>query len=273
MSNCDQYREMYELYALGTLEPAERAEFEAHLATGCAECTQGVAEARWLVSQLAYTATDALPSDMLKGRLMQTVRAEAKSASGGTVRGESATKIPAWILAGVAALLLVTLYSMWNAHQITKNLQAANERAAQMQRERADTQQKLDAMEKGMAAAQRENAIWTDPASVKVMLMPQKIQAPQLVAMCGEKGIVVSGKQVPMPTGNRVLQLWLIPKEPGAKPMPSMTMRPDAAGKLVLVVADLPKQVGDIKALAITEEPEGGSPQPTSAIRWVGAMT
>lgn len=263
---------MYELYALGALEPAERAEFEAHLATGCPECASGVAEARWLVSQLAYTATDASPSEMLKGRLMQTVRAEAKSATRGAIPGEAA-KIPSWLLAGIAALLLVTLYSTWSAHQATKTLQAANERAAKMQRERADSQQKLDAMEKEMAAARRENTIWTDPASVKVTLMPQKIQAPQLVAMCGEQGIVLSGKQVPMPTGNHVLQLWVIPKEPGAKPMPSMTMRPDAAGKLVLVVADPPKPVGDIKALAITEEPEGGSPQPTSAIRWVGAMT
>ena len=41
----------------------------------------------------------------------------------------------------------------------------------------------------------------------------------------------------------------------------------------VMVVAHPPDTVSEIKALAITEEPEGGSPQPTSAIRWVGAMT
>lgn len=273
MSTCDQFREMYELYALGALEPAERAQFEVHLATDCVECARGVAEARWVVSQLAYTAADAAPSDMLKGRLMQTVRAEAKSASLGGVRSGSTAGIPAWLSAGIAALLLITLYSAWSAHQTKEDLRAANEREAQVQSERTEAQQKFDAMEKEMAAVLRENAIWTDPASVKITLMPQKIQAPQLVAMCGEQGIVLTGKKVPMPSGNRVLQLWVISKEPGAKPMPSMTMRPDASGKLVVVVANLPKQVGDIKALAITEEPEGGSAQPTSAVRWVGAMT
>jgi len=273
VSDCVQFREMYELYALGALEPAERAEFEAHLATGCAECAKGVAEARWLLSQLAYAAPDAVPSDMLKGHLMQTVRAEAKSAPAGGVRSGNATGIPAWLSAGIAALLLITLYSAWSAHQTKEDLRAANERAAQVQTERTEAQQKLDAMEKEMAAVRRENAIWTDPAAVKITLMPQKIQAPQLVAMCGEQGIVLTGKKVPMPAGNRVLQLWVIPKGPGAKPMPSMTMRPDSNGKLVLIVANPPKQIGDIKALAITEEPEGGSPQPTSAIRWVGAMT
>ncbi|HXM90527.1 MAG TPA: hypothetical protein VN974_03210, partial [Candidatus Dormibacteraeota bacterium] len=72
---------MYEAYALGALDPPERAAFEAHLATGCAECAKAVAEARWLVSQLAYLAPEAATSDLLKGRLMQTVRSEAKSKS------------------------------------------------------------------------------------------------------------------------------------------------------------------------------------------------
>jgi anti-sigma-K factor RskA len=76
-----------------------------------------------------------------------------------------------------------------------------------------------------------------------------------------------------MPSANHVLQLWFIPKTPGAKPMPSMSLRPDSSGRLLMVVAHPPENVGEIKALAITEEPEGGSPQPTSAIRWMGAMS
>ena len=81
MSNCDQFRELCEAYALGALDTPEWTAFEAHLATGCAKCAKSVAEARWLVSQLAYLAPEAVTSDMLKGRLMQTVRSEAKSSS------------------------------------------------------------------------------------------------------------------------------------------------------------------------------------------------
>ncbi len=132
---------------------------------------------------------------------------------------------------------------------------------------------RLPRLTEQIAAMRRENAILTDPAATKIMLMPQKIAAPELVAMWQhENGIVVTGRKVPMPSANHVLQLWLIPKDPGAKPMPSMALRPDANGKFVMVVAH-PPDPGGIKALAITEEPEGGSPQPTSAIRWVGAMT
>ena len=265
---------MYEAYALGALDAPARETLEAHLATGCAQCAKSVAEARWLVSQLAYTAPEAGPSDTLKGRLMQILHSEAKSSpAGARATTGVAPGIPYWLSAGIAALLLITFYSGWNAHRMKEELRAANERlAARVRDERIEAQQK-GAMEEQMAAMRRENAILTDPATVKITLMPQKIQAPQLVAMCGKNGIVLTGQKVPMPSGNRVLQLWLIPKAPGAKPMPSMALRPDDNGWLLMVVAHPPEGVGEIRALAITEEPAGGSPQPTSAIRWVGAMT
>lgn len=273
MSSCDQFREMYEAYALGALDAPDREALEAHLATGCAECAKAVSEARWLISQLAYTAPEASPSDMLKGRLMKTVRSEAKSSSHGSA-GAAAPGIPYWLSAGIAALLLITFYSAWDAHRMKEELRASNERmAAHMQDERTEARQRIAAMEEQMALMHRENAILTDPSAVKITLMPQKIQAPQLVAMCGQNGIVLTGQKVPMPSGNRVLQLWLIPKAPGAKPMPSMALRPDANGRFVMVVVHAPESIGEIKALAITEEPAGGSAQPTSAIRWVGAMT
>jgi anti-sigma-K factor RskA len=284
VSNCDQFREMYEAYALGALDPSERAVLEGHLATGCAECAKSVAEARWLVSQLAYLAPEAATSDMLKGRLMQTVRSESKSKSSSPVATASTTTpsgVAYWLSAGIAALFLLTLYFAWDAHRVKEELRAANElnqrneqMVASTENERAAIQQKLAAMEEQMAKMHRETAILTDPASVKIMLAAQKIQAPQMVAMWHAKyGIVLTGQKVPMPSGNRVLQLWLIPKAPGGKPMPSMTVRPDANGNFVILVSDPPAASNDTKALAITEEPAGGSAAPTTTPKWVGAMT
>jgi anti-sigma-K factor RskA len=282
VSNCDQFREMYEAYALGALDPPERAALEAHLATGCAECAKSVAEARWLVSQLAYLAPEASTSDMLKGRLMQTVRSEAKSSSSvSTASITTASGIPYWLSAGIAALLLLTLYFAWDAHRLKQELRAVNERnqrneqmVASMQDDRATSKQELTAMQEQMAKMRRENAILTDPASVKITLAAQKIQAPQMVAMWHAKyGIVLTGQKVPMPSGNRVLQLWLIPKTPGGKPMPSMTVRPDPNGNFVILVSNPPATSSETKALAITEEPAGGSAAPTTTPKWVGAMS
>jgi anti-sigma-K factor RskA len=284
VSNCDQFREMYEAYALGVLDPTERAALETHLASGCAECAKSVAEARWLVSQLAYLAPEASTSDMLKGRLMQTVRSEAKSKLSSPVATAASTTpsgIPYWLSAGIAALLLLTLYFAWDAHRLKEELRAANEqnqRAEQLvasaEGERAATQQKLAGMEEQMAKMHRETTILTDPSSIKIMLAAQTIQAPQMVAMWHAKyGMVLTGQKVPMPSGNRVLQLWLIPKAPGGKPMPSMTVRPDANGNFMLLVSNPPVAGSDTKALAITEEPAGGSAAPTTTPKWVGAMS
>jgi hypothetical protein len=275
---------MYEPYALGALDSPERAALQAHLATGCVECAKAVAEARWLVSQLAHLAPEASTSDMLKGQLMQTVRAEAKSKSSSPVATAiRATPIgvPYWLSAGIAALLLLTLYFVWDTHRLKEELRAANEQnqrnqqmVASAQNDSAVGQQKLAAMEEQIAKMHRENAILTDPASVKIMLAAHKIQAPQMVAMWHAKyGIVLTGQKVPMPSGSRVLQLWLIPKEPGSKPMPSMTVRPDANGNFVLLVSDPPADGGDTKALAITEEPAGGSAAPTTTPKWIGTMS
>jgi anti-sigma-K factor RskA len=177
--------------------------------------------------------------------------------------------------------LLLTLYFAWDAHRLTQELRAANEqnqRNEQMivstQNQDAASQQELAAMQEQMAKMRRENAILTDPASVKITLAAQKIQAPQMVAMWHAKyGIVLTGQKVPMPSGNRVLQLWLIPKAPGSKPMPSMTVRPDANGNFVILVSNPPAASSDTKALAITEEPAGGSAAPTTTPKWVGAMS
>ncbi len=125
-----------------------------------------------------------------------------------------------------------------------------------------------------MAKMHRETAILTDPTSVKITLAAQKIQAPQMVAMWHAKyGIVLTGQTDPMPSGNRVLQLGLIPKTAGGKPMPSMTVRPDANGNFVILVSNPPTTSSNTKALAITEEPAGGSAAPSTAPKWVGAMT
>ena len=54
--HCEQLAPLYEEYALGVLEGEERAELDAHLARTCPTCTPGVAQARWVVAQLAHAA-------------------------------------------------------------------------------------------------------------------------------------------------------------------------------------------------------------------------
>lgn len=262
MSNADQFRELIEAYALGALDPQERASLEAHLAAGCADCAKALEEARWLVSQLAYLAPEATPSDVLRGRLLQTVRVEARAAR----LAKPSSSVPFWMWGAIAALLLFTLYTSTETIQLNKQIAQTNAQA------NAEIVKRLELEEK-LTFAQREAIILTDPRSVKIPMAAGSKDMPKLEAMWHAKlGIVVAGQNVPMPSGNRTLQLWLIPKTPGGKPIPSVMVRPDADGKFMLLVVNPPDNMQSTKALAITEEPPGGSAQPTSRPIWVGAI-
>jgi anti-sigma-K factor RskA len=264
----DQFRELIEAYAIGSLDAPERAQVEAHLAAGCDDCDKALQEARWLVSQLAYLAPNAEPSAMLKGRLLQTVRAEA---TGGAAQRQVIRRagIPSWLWAGVAALLLFSLYSTWIARKMHDQVAYLQQQARVEQAER----ERLEA-ELGAAKTQAHEAmIWSDPKSKKIMLSSKDPKMPQLEAMWHpDMGLVVRGWKTPMPGDKRVLQLWLISKKSG-KPMPSVTFWPDASGKFSAMVENPPDAMSDTQALAITEEPIGGSSQPTGAPMWVGGVS
>ena len=267
MSNTDQirdpFRELIEAYALGALDPEDRAAVTAHLATGCTECSKALSESQWLVSQLAYLAPEATPSEMLRGRLLKTVREEAAAANTSTLK----SAIPLWMWGAVAAALLFAFYNAYEARITTnkvREMRATLEQQIQLQQESS----------RQLAMAQREALILTDPKSMWIKMPAGDKNLPVLQATWHQQlGIVVSGWNLPAPSRNRTLQLWLIPKAPGAMPVPSMTLRPDWSGKFDLLVASPPDSPGATKWLAITEEPEGGSPQPTTTPIWVGAVT
>jgi anti-sigma-K factor RskA len=264
----DQFRELIEAYAIGSLDPADRAALETHLAGGCAECAKALEEGRWLVSQLAYLAPNAQPSDILKGRLLQTVRAEA---AGSTAPQPSIQKIgtPWWLWAGLAALLLFSVYSAWNERQLRDAVANLQQQAKAQRVERQKLEQQLSAAKQQA----HEAMIWSDPKSVKIMLRPKNPKMEQLEAMWHpQMGLVVRGWKTPSPGAKRVLQLWLISKKSG-KPMAATTFWPDAHGTFSAIVENPPDTMSDTQALAVTEEPMGGSPQPTTAPMWVGGLS
>jgi anti-sigma-K factor RskA len=265
----DPFLELMEPYALGALDREERASLEAHLATGCAECSKALDEARWLVSQLTYLAPDAQPSDMLRGRLLKTVRADVVNnvTKGGSSPATSGVAIPLWMWGAVAASVLFAFYNFYEARsvrRVIRQTQAALDEQVELQKKSAQE----------LALARREALILTDARSVKIPMPAEQLGLRPLQATWhAALGILISGESLPVPRENRTLQLWLIPKAAGSKPIPSLAIRPDTDGNFHLLVQSPPDRQGDTKALAITEEPAGGSLQPTTTPIWVGAVS
>lgn len=169
-----------------------------------------------------------------------------------------------WV--GLAALLAMSAYSAWDAQRLEKELRIAEEQAAALAGEREQARQRV-------ARAERERDIMSDPASVHIVMTARTKVIPKMHAYWHARlGIVVAGVRIPAAPSNRVLQLWLIPKAPGSRPRSAglFEQRPD--GSCVASVPDPPDSMAATKALAITQEPAGGSPQPTSAPRWLGGL-
>ena len=260
----DPFLVLIEAYVLGALDVDERALLEAHLVAGCAECARSLEEARTAVSQLAYLAPEAQPSRLLRVRLLKAVREEAGTSK--AAAPAPAKTIPLWLWAGVAAALLLALFNLHEAQstrEAIRQAQASLDEQIQLQKKSAQD----------LLAARREALILTNPKSVRIAMAADLTGVPALQATWHTSlGLVISGDKLPVPGGKRTLQLWFVPKAAGAKPIPSWNVRPESDGRFHLLVEEPPEKQGNTKLLAITEEPEGGSQQPTTRPIWTGAV-
>ena len=196
----------------------------------------------------------------MRKRILEAVRA-------GKAPERVARFLPLWAWAGVAALLVATVVSTWEARRELAELRKLHEQFARVEKERKALVEQIE-------QARRTETILLDPASRQVALATKSADLPGVRAYWNAQlGIVLTAAKVPAPRANRTLQLWLVPKGAGAKPISAGIFRPDAAGNLALLVVNPPAAVADTAALAISDEPEGGSPQPTTTPIWVGALS
>ena len=282
VDDCKQLGESYEAYALGALEGEEREAIERHLARGCAACTAGVAQARWVVAQLAALAPDAEPPEELRARILAAAaasadaRAGAGSATGAEPRGATSiasargtrrprpSAVPAWAWAVAAALLLATGYSAWQTRRLDRQLESAARELRQGQARQAAIESEREHYEMAMQILSAQDTKALRLTSKKAAMPPvQAYWSPKM-------GLLVMSAGMPQMPSSMTLQLWMVPKK-GA-PMSVGIFRPDAAGHVMLVAAT-GAPITEIAALAISEEPAGGSMQPTSAPVWVGPLT
>jgi Anti-sigma-K factor rskA/Putative zinc-finger len=283
----EQAREALEALALDALDASERDAVMAHVAT-CATCQRELAALEHTANELAYAAPSLpMPSaqrDRIRARLMARVGADrgtreplAAAAPLRVEAGSAPARVDvtplrpytpvrrafapaAWMAmaAGLVAILGVGAF-----------LNASRERAALREalltaRAANGTQLAvLDSLRASLASRERmiTNLIGpqvavmtlasTDPASpTGRMFWDQQHNAWTLVA-----------HRVPMPKAGRTYQMWLV--TPSAK-ISAGTFMPSPDGEVMMQATyALPKD--SLAAVAVTDEPMGGSPQPTTA--------
>ena len=264
--DCEQLAPLYEEYALGVLEGEERLELEAHLARACPNCTPGVAKARWVVAQLAFAAPDAQPPAALRGKILDAVKSSPDAARSAIPFEKPSAKramFPAWAWAAAAALALVTGYSIRQIGIQTTQL-------AELRREMRLATLQSQALQNQLDEGRMVASVMMSPDSMPLKLMPKDKNMPMVHAyLHPHMGVAITADEMPSVSAARTLQLWFVPKK--GQPVSVAIFRPNAQGQIALV-APVTIPINEIAALAVTEEPAGGSPQPTSAIAWMAQM-
>jgi len=260
--DCEQLAPLYEEYALGMLEGEERAEIEAHLARACPHCTPSIEQARWVVAQLARMSPEAHPPQSVKGKILDAVKSSRSVAEFAKAPPKRAV-FPVWAWAAAAALAILTGYSI--RQMGNQNTQLADLRR-QMKMATLQNKALQDQLEVGRQVA----SIMMSPDSKPLKLMPKDKNMPMVHAFLHpHMGVAITADQMPAMPPARTLQLWSVPKS--GKPMSIAIFHPDPQGQIV-IVAPVNMPMNEIAALAVTEEPAGGSPQPTTNPAWVALV-
>ena len=231
-------------YALGALAPAERADFEAHLAE-CATCRAEVQALREVTGLLAQAAPAEPPPPALRERILRDAR---------SVRPISARRRPVlpWIAAAAAVVLaLAAGYGYWSARVAQTALRTALDSA----------QASLD------SASQLVTAILDSTVGTADLAATGKPPAMRLFWNRARHVVVVAAFELPPAPAGRTYQLWAIKK--GQAPVSVGTFNTAPNGRAVITLQMPAGLKPDLSA--VTEEPAGGSPQPTQQPFLVGA--
>jgi anti-sigma-K factor RskA len=179
----DELHQLTAAYALDALEPDEARAYEAHL-NSCARCRDELAALSGAASALAYAAAGPQPPVELRGRILETARAERQNVV--PLRTRRPLRLtPLAGVAAAAACLLVAL-GLWNV-----------------------------SLHRDLDHRRAIAAVLGDPRATHVAL-PKA--AGQLVV--SDKGVALVANVKPAPAG-KTYEAWMIPK--GGKPVPAGT--------------------------------------------------
>ena len=160
-------------YALGALEPAEHAAFEAHLAM-CAECAAEVKQLRLSAGALAHAVPQVSPPPALRAKILGQVAASAVApgpASGMVVREKRG--VPAWLQ--IAAMLVIGAGVFLYAQRMQARVSNLESQLAQAQAQVAQAQTLVADARNVAFRAQSAMGVFAAPDVARIDLAGQPV--------------------------------------------------------------------------------------------------
>jgi anti-sigma-K factor RskA len=256
MSDVEQEspRDLAAAYALGASNAEEARAFEAYLATS-PEAQRDLAEYREVAALLALADPTDGSSHELRARVLANAPAQRSASVSPFV-----PRRPRWMMGALGAGLAASL--VWGTslalHQtrLDRELAARDSSLAGLQQQMAHREATLNGI--------------LEPDVELYQLTASGDPEPRIQLFWNRKQhtAILHAFQLKPPPPGRAYQLWFIKD---GKPIPSITFRSEDSSHALVERINVPEDRG-ISAAAITEEPAGGSPQPTTTPIMVGAL-
>ena len=269
----DSIRELLPSVALGAASPEERDIVRAHVAS-CAECREELASLELAAASLGVAAPERPLPDLaaVRARLLARVegrgsRVESRVAeppSRRVAESRPATRDPRliWALAASVALFVC-------AALLANAIRGRKAAESRLVAARAEAQAEIARLSDSLAASAALVKSLTGPAVEVVSLAASGPKEPRGWMFwdqpAGRWTLVT--RDLPTLAPGRTYQLWVITT--AGQKVSAGTFQPTNGRALVQATYELPRNA--LGAIAVTEEPAGGVPQPTGAIVISGA--
>jgi hypothetical protein len=237
--NCDELRDQYGLFALGIAEEPERSGIREHLSRGCEVCMAEVKRARQLAAALGGAASPAAPSPKLRNRILAST-------------GYAPRRF-GWA-PFLAAALLLSLFAVFYF--------SGREREFAQLSVRLDQQLRTQTIE--LTRLNEAFAILNGPDTLVTSFGQGQLLPPKgKVFLNPSQGVLLIASNLPPLGAGKAYQMWVIPNGGKGTPIPAGTFQSEAGGNAMHIRRG-PVDVSAAPVIAVTVEPEAGSPAPTS---------
>jgi len=279
------------LYALGALSQQESQAFYLHLSEGCEVCKDELNQFDQVVGILGSAAPPATPSEYVRDLLTARIEREARKpryTSGPVIalpekagrmkqflgRVPSGRALVPWAVA--AALLIAFAYTFISWRSERQSILAT------LDQERAQRYKYNDENASLKDQINKETELSTELAQIngvlstshfKIIYLAGQGPAPEATARVywdiqGHRWVITANLP-PAPQG-KIYQLWFVTSS--AEKVSAGLIKPDKSGHGFAVLS-FPPTMTRVQKTAITLEPDGGSPQPTSDIYALGNVS
>ena len=262
--SCAARKDAILLYAFDQIDRDEEAALLVHLQSGCPTCAGELAAARTVAGVMGLATAPVAPSAGVRERVLAAARSGAAPAPESTqapVRRPGAR----WPAFAATALLAAGLSGI-------AILVPARRGMDRMRSEVQDARRAAAASATRAATAEATLRAIGSPATRMIAMGPAGPQPDAAARIFWDESH--SSWQVffaHMKTSGpgRTYQLWFI--TPDRKKVSAGTFDVGDSGEASLEVK-IPPELGAIALAAVTEEPDGGAPQPTGAIQLVAKL-